>query len=83
MRGEKEEKESHKTTPESGVLIYKSVFDFNVTIVQPGDDDFMGRTPFAMSKFVSVRFAHAKNYSHLFSFPKHDFRQTDLVSIIS
>ena len=44
----------------SGVLIYKSVSDFIVTIGQPGDDDFMGRTPFAMSKFVSVRFAHAK-----------------------
>ena len=67
----------------SGVLIYKSVFDFNVTIAQPGDDDFMGRTAFAMSNFVSVRFAHAKNCSHSFSSPKDDFLQTNWVSSIS
>ena len=67
----------------SGVLIYKSVFDFNVTIVQPGEDDFMGRTTFAMSNFVSVRFAQAKNYSHFFSSPKDDFHGTNLVSSIS
>ena len=45
----------------SGVLIYKSVSDFNVTVVQPGDDDFMGRTAFVKSNFVSIRFAHTKN----------------------
>ena len=45
----------------SGVLIYKSISDFNVTIVQPGDDNFMGRTAFVKSNFVSVRFAHTKN----------------------
>ena len=64
----------------SGVLIYKSIFDFNVTIVQPGDDHFMGRTAFAMSNFVTVRFAQAKNCSHFFSSPKGDFRGNNLVS---
>ena len=67
----------------SGVLIYKSVFDFNVTIAQPGEDDFMGRTTFTMSNFVSVRFAQAKNFSHFFSSPKDDFHGTNLVSSIS
>ena len=68
---------------QSGVLIYKSVTDLNVTIVQPGDDDFMGRTAFAMSNIASVRFAHAKNHSHFFSTPKDDFRGNNLVSSIS
>ena len=45
----------------SGVLIYKSVSDFNVTIGQPGDDNFMGRTAFVKSNFVTVRFAQTKN----------------------
>ena len=45
----------------SGVLIYKSVSDFNVTIGQPGDDNFMGRTAFVESNFVTVRFAHTEN----------------------
>ena len=67
----------------SGVLIYKSVSDFNVTIVQPGGDIFIGRTAFVKSNFATVRFAHTKNWSHLFSSPKHDFRQTNLVSNIS
>ena len=67
----------------SGVLIYKSVSDFYVTIVQPGDDDFMGRTTFAKSNFVTVRFAHAKNCFHLFSSPKDDFHKTNSVSNIS
>ena len=64
----------------SGVLIYKSVFDFNVTIVQPGDDNFMGRTAFAMSNIVSVRFAHTKNCFHFFPSPKDNFRRTNSVS---
>ena len=68
--------------PLSGVLIYKSIFDFNVTIVQPRDDDFMGRTAFAMSNFVTVHFAHAKNYFNFFS-PKNNFRRINLVSNIS
>ena len=69
------------STGHSGVVIYKSVFDFIVTIVQPGDDDFMGRNAFAMSNIVSVRFAHAKNCSHLFPSPR-DLLKTIFAELI-
>ena len=56
-----EQKLSEAAICHLGVLIYKSVSDFNVTIGQPGEDNFMGRTAFVKSNFVTVRFAHTKN----------------------
>ena len=44
-----------------GVLIYKSVSDLNVTIVQPRDINFRGRTTLTWSNFFIVRFARVKN----------------------
>ena len=35
----------------SGVLIYKSFSDCLVTVVQPGDTNFMGRMAFTLSNF--------------------------------
>ena len=45
-----------------GVLIYKSVSDLNVTIVQPRDMNFRGRTTFIKSNFFIVRFTRVKNF---------------------
>ena len=42
------------------VLIYKSVSDVNVTMVQPSYINFRGRTTFTWSNFFIVRFAHTK-----------------------
>ena len=49
-----------------GVLIYKSVSDLNVTMVQPRDMNFRGRTTFTWSNFFVVRFARVKNCSFNF-----------------
>ena len=45
-----------------GVLIYKSVSDLNVTIGQPRDLNFLGRTTFTGSNFFVVCIAHVKNF---------------------
>ena len=45
-----------------GVLIYKSVSDPNVTIVQPKDMNFSGRTSLIGSNFFIVHFARIKNF---------------------
>ena len=45
-----------------GVLIYKSVSDLNVTIVQPRDMNFRGRTTYTGSNFFIVYFACVKNF---------------------
>ena len=50
-----------RSTSHWGVLIYKSVSDLNVTIVQPRNMNFMGKTAFIWSNFFIVRFAHIKN----------------------
>ena len=44
-----------------GVLMYKSVSDLNVTVVQPRDMNFMVRTTFIKSNFFINRFARIKN----------------------
>ena len=49
-----------------GVLIYKSVSDPNVTIFQPRDMNFRGKTSFIKSNFFIVRFACLKNFSFNF-----------------
>ena len=41
-----------------GVLIYQSVSDLNVTMVQPRDMNIMGKITFTWSKFFVARFAH-------------------------
>ena len=46
---EKDKAEKERT--QSGVLIYKSFSDRLVTVVQPGDTNFMGRTAFTRSNF--------------------------------
>ena len=45
-----------------GVLIYKSVSDLYVTIVQPRDMNFRGRITITRSNFFIVRFARVKNF---------------------
>ena len=47
---------------EWGVLIYKSVSDLTVTIVQPRDMDFMNKTTLTVSNFFIVRFARVKKF---------------------
>ena len=49
-----------------GVLICKSVSVPNVTIVQPRDINFRGRTTFIGSNFFIVCFARIKNFSFNF-----------------
>ena len=45
-----------------GVLIYKRVSDLIVTIVQPRDMNFKGRTTFTGSNFFIVHFPRVKNF---------------------
>ena len=45
-----------------GVLIYKSVSDLNVTIVQPRDMNFRARTTLTGSNFFFIHFACIKNF---------------------
>ena len=53
-------------TFEQDVFIYKSVSDFNVTIVKPRDMNFMGKITYIWLNFVIVRFAHTKKCSLYF-----------------
>ena len=60
-----------------GVLIYKSFSDLNVTIVQPRNINFRGRTSFIRSNFFIVRFARLKNFSfNFFVFSKEAEKKT-------
>ena len=44
-----------------GVLIYKSDYDLDVTLVQPRDVDFRSRTIFIGLNFFAIRCARVKN----------------------
>ena len=44
-----------------GVLIYKSVSDIDIIIVQPRDVDFRSRTTLTRSNFFAVHFVRIKN----------------------
>ena len=60
-----------------GVLIYKSVSDLLVTMEQPRDKNFMGRTTFIWSNFFIIRFAHIKNCPfNFFVFQKEKEKKT-------
>ena len=62
-----------------GVLIYKSVADLIVTIVQPREMNFKGRTTFIWSIFFIIHFARVKNFPFNFfpfnSFPLISFKE--------
>ena len=50
----------------SGVLIYKSFSDRLVTVVQPGDTNFMGRTAFTRSNFDHLPLFYPQKHFHFF-----------------
>ena len=59
------------------VFVYKSVFDLNVTIIQPRDMNFMGRTTFTWSNFSIVCFARFKNFPfNFFVFQRETEKKT-------